>query len=210
MTGRGRTWALAALVAAQLLVGCGVGAEPAPLPLPWRGPEPASIAVWPVAVGLDGAPELLAGLDVALRSRGYRVPSLAVGSTLLAEAGVAIADDGSPADAAAAGQALGVDALAVLAVERFAGEFEPWRAVQWAFTWRVVSTRGHGVLWEWHHDGAWQRQVRDDGDPVPRVDDGLQPVAIGRREPSFRSAAEVVAWVHRLASQRLPVARRRP
>lgn len=201
----GRSWAVFA--GAWLLAGCQVGAVPATLP--WLGPEPASIAVWPIAVGQGDAPELLAGLDAALRSRGYRVPSLAVGRTLLAEADVAIAQDGAPADLTAAGQALGVDAIAMLVVTRFAAETEPWRSAHWAFTWRLQSTRGHGVVWECHHDGSWQRPGRDEGDAVPRIDDRLEPVALGRRELAFRSPAELVAWLHRFASQRLPAAGRR-
>jgi hypothetical protein len=195
---------LTVLAGAALLAGCQVGAAPAPLP--WRGPAPASLAVWPIAVGQGAAPELLVGLDAALRRRGFRVPSLAVGGTMLAEADVAIAPDGAPADLAAAGQVLGVDAIVVLVVERFRVEDDPWRSADWAFTWRLLSTRGHGVLWECHHDGAWQRPRRDEGDAVPRVDDRLEPVTLGRRELEFRSEAELVAWLHRFASQRLPAA----
>lgn len=196
-----------AAIAALLGAACSSLAPPEPMPL--RGPSPERIAIWPAVVGepepLRGT--LLVGLDGAVRARGHQGPSLAVGRELLAETELGLDASGAPADLAAVGKALRVDAVLVLSARRFDAEVEPWNGAAWSLSWRLWSTRGHGLLWQFDHDGAWQRQRRDDGDPVPRTDDDLHTVAIGGGPAqNFRDLPDLVRSLHRLACDHLPAA----
>ncbi len=193
-----------ALLVPTLLAACTVPSA-APAPVPLRGPVPERIAVWPDVVGPAAAEPLANGLDGAVRARGYRVPSRAVGAELLAGVEAGIDDQGVPQDAVRVGQTLSVDAVLVLVARRFDAEDAPWRGAHWDLSWRLWSTRGHGLLWEHDHRGSWRRTTRDDGDPVPRTDDVLQTVPIGGvAEPSYRDVDELVRTLHRLACERLP------
>lgn len=201
-----RTAALLAACLPALLGGCRIGAPP-PEPVPLRGPSPERVAIWPVVVGQGAGPSgpLLIGLDRAVRARGYLVPSLAVGQQLLVEKDVALADDGAPADLVAAGQALSADAVLLLHARRFDAQEQPWRGASWDLTWQLVSTRGHGVLWEQDHAGAWWRQMRDDSDPLARPTDDLQLVPIGAgAQPSYSSVEDLMRTLHRFVCEQLP------
>ncbi|HEX6812114.1 MAG TPA: hypothetical protein VF384_10865 [Planctomycetota bacterium] len=180
---------------------CRVGdVEPTPL----RGPMPQGIVVWPVLPEADQATqEVFAGLDLAVRQRGYEVQSLAVGTQLLAEAGLL---DGADPDAARIGPALGVDAVMRLQVGEFRMEGErSLRSAHWRLHWQLVSTRGGGVLWSHEHNGSWDRRDTDTGDPMRRYDAEPEIVPIGGSSvPNFRDAIDVAAWLHRRAMEHLP------
>ena len=74
---------------------CQLGGPVEPTPL--KGPTPHGIVVWPVLPEADVARDVFAGLDLAVRMRGYDVHSLAVGRQMLAEAGLL---EGAEPDAA--------------------------------------------------------------------------------------------------------------
>ncbi len=197
------------LLPVVVLAACASLAPPAPTPL--RGPSPERIAIWPVVVGEPSVrgDRLLVGLDAAVRNKGYSVPSLAVGRELLAELQTGLDERGAPLDPAAVGKALSADAVLVLVAPRFDAEESPWNGAGWTLSWRLWSTRGHGLLWQHDHDGAWRRQRRDDSDPLARPDDGLQAVPIGGAAPAnFRDLPDLVRSLHRLACDHLPVAAR--
>src|SRR5688572_9872236 len=71
---------LSCLVVFGAAAACRVGdVEPTQL----RGPMPQGIVVWPVLPEANRAPkDVFAGLDLAVRQRGYEVQSLAVGKQL--------------------------------------------------------------------------------------------------------------------------------
>lgn len=189
-------------LAAALLVALGACRFGDPEPTPLRGPEPAVVAIWP-HVAKEFAPAratLLAGLDGAVRARGYRVVTSPVAAEMLAAAGVA-----ADADPAAAGLALGADAVLVCAVRSFAAAGErPLQQAEWDLTWRLVSTRGMGVLWSWNDRGTWLRP-RDDGRPPGEPLDALPEVTnVGGGPVTYRGADELCAALHRSAMLRLP------
>ena len=201
-----------AAVATLLISGCASLVPPAPPePTPLHGPSPERVAIWPVVVGDPGVAgeRLLAGLDAAVRARGYAVPSLAVGRELLTDANVGLGADGAPLDAAAVGKALSADAVLVLHAPRFDADERPWDGATWTMSWRLWSTRGHGLLWQYDHDGGWRRQRRDDDDPMARYDDALRTAPIGGGAPvHFRDLTDLVRSLHRLACDHLPIAQR--
>ncbi len=172
-------------------------------PTPLLGPMPRSIVVWPVlAEPYRSQPEVFAGLDLAMRMRGYDVRSLAVGQQLLAEAG--LLED--PFDAARIGVVLGVDAVLRLDVREFTMVADRGlQSARWHLGWQLVSTRGGGVLWSFSHQGSWSRRDLDTGDPLRRYDDepGFVPIG-GSAVPNFHDAVEVAAWLHRHAMDHLP------
>ena len=171
-------------------------------PTPLKGPAPHGIVVWPVLS--DGvARDVFAGLDLALRGRGYEVHSLAVGQQMLAEAGLL---EGAEPDAARIGPALGVDAVMQLRVGAFAMEGgRSLRRAHWSLHWQLVSTRGRGVLWSYEHQGSWDRRDTDTSDPLRRHDADPEIVPIGGSSvPNFRDAIDVAAWLHRKAMEHLP------
>jgi hypothetical protein len=194
-----RRWPL--LLPLLLGVACTIGGAPTTIPL--RGPSPAGVLVWPVPIGAVD-PGLVVGVDAAIRERGYRVPSLAVGRELLHAAGIECDATGAPSDWAAIGRAADVDAVLLVVADEFVAEREPWRAADWSLRWQLWSTRGHGLLWEAEQAGAWRRNVRDDAGALERADDAMQPVELGSRRASFRSCEDLVRSLHRSACLRLP------
>jgi hypothetical protein len=179
-------------------------------PEPFAGPAPRAIAVWPWLdeAASPHAEALLADLDAIVRSRGYRVPSLAMVRQQLADAAVL---PGPPGDLAAVGRILEVDAVAVLDVAQFAADGDPLRSARWALGWRILSTQGRGPLWHHELTGRWDRRDYVDDDPLRRPDAEPDVVPFGGdRAPSFRSVRELAANLHRLAMDHLPIAVRRP
>lgn len=177
-------------------------------PLALAGPMPPSIGIWPLPDENAGAngPALLSDLDRAVRVRGYRVPSLAVGGQLLLDS----KPDGSmPAssDLQAIGDALRVDALLRLDVRRFdaAGEPGRFRGASWDLQWTLVSTRGGGELWRYEHAGSWRQRDTVTENPHRAFDAEPDYVPIGGdRTPNFHSVAELAAELHRSAMDHLP------
>ncbi|MCA8948895.1 MAG: hypothetical protein KDE27_05290, partial [Planctomycetes bacterium] len=119
---------------------------------PLAGPTPQRVAVWPVA----DEPVLLAGLDDALRGRGYTIVSTAVARQLLADAALLPPDTRAPrgAEVSAVGAALGADALLELEVSRFEASAGEFREARWDLTWRLVAARDGAVVWDYEHAGA--------------------------------------------------------
>ena len=190
---------LSCLIASFVAGACQLGSvEPTPL----RGPMPRGIVVWPVLPDAGVARDVFAGLDLAVRGRGYEVHSLDVGQQLLAEAGLL----GVEPDAARIGPALAVDAVMQLQVGAFTMEGErSLRSAHWSLQWQLVSTRGAGVLWSHEHQGSWHRRETDTSDPLRRYDADPEIVPIGGSSvPNFRDAIDVAAWLHRRAMEHLP------
>jgi hypothetical protein len=195
-----RAWSTTTTAAALAasLAACRVG-EPTPEPV--RGELPRVVAVWPRAVAADANGDCcLAGLDQALRGRGYRAVPVAVAAELLAAAPVA------PAGPAAAGAVLGCEAVMELVVGEFtASGARPLREAQWDLQWRLVSTRGAGVVWSQTLRGRWVAPTRDFGDPHRPLDAEPEIVPIGGGAPvTWRDEAELLAALHRTALARLP------
>lgn len=192
----------AVALAAPLLVALGACRFGDPEPTPLRGPEPAVVAIWP-HIAKEFAPAratLLAGLDGAVRARGYRVVTSPVAAEMLAAAGVA-----ADADPAAAGLALGADAVLVCAVRSFAAAGErPLQQAEWDLTWRLVSTRGMGELWSWNDRGTWLRPRADGRAPGEPLDALPEVANVGGGPVTYRGADELCAALHRSAMLRLP------
>jgi len=189
-------------LAAALLLALGACRFGDPEPMPLRGPEPAVVAIWP-HVAQEFAPAratLLAGLDGAVRARGYRVVTSPVATEMLAAAGVA-----ADADPTAAGLALGADAVLVCAVRSFAAAGErPLQQAEWDLTWRLVSTRGLGELWSWNDRGTWLRPRADGRAPGEPLDALPEVANFGGGPVTYRGADELCAALHRSAMLRLP------
>lgn len=177
-------------------------AEPTPVPL--RGEPPRTIAVWPRAgneatVGND---VLLDGLEAALHGRGYQV----VASRVAAELLQAASDGRTEPDPAAMGQVLVCDAVLQLVVREFtAAGTRPLREARWDLEWRLVSTRGEGVVWSFSNRGSWFPPQGDFGDPHRPLDAERDIVPIGG-DPriTYRNANELAASLHRMALSHLP------
>ena len=180
---------------------CQLGGKVEPTPL--KGPAPHAIVVWPVVSGAGVPRDVFAGLDLAVRGRGYEVQSFAVGQQRLAEAGLL---EGAEPDAAKIGPALGVDAVMQLQVGAFAIDGDrSLESARWSLQWQLVSTRGGGVLWSWEHHGSWHRRDTDTSDPLRRHDAEPEIVPIGGSSvPNFRDVIDVAAWLHKKAMEHLP------
>jgi hypothetical protein len=180
---------------------CQLGGKVEPTPL--KGPTPHGIVVWPVLSDAGVSRDVFAGLDLAIRGRGYEVQSLAVGRQMLAEAGLL---EGVEPDAARIGPALDVDAVMQLKVGAFAMDGDrSLRSAHWSLHWQLVSTRGQGVLWSYDHQGSWDRRETDTSDPQRRhdVEPDIVPIG-GSSVPNFRDAIDVAAWLHKKAMEHLP------
>lgn len=194
----------AALALSLIAVGCRFSmVEPQPL----AGPAPRGVAVWPSlsAQFADHEGALLTGLDAAVRSRGYRAVSLAVGRQLLVDSELWVPHALPPRDLTAVGQVLGVDALLVFEVREFETTEGEFRHARWDFAWQLVSTRGGGVLWRSDHHGTWSRsdEQRVDAQRSLEAEPEIIPIG-GTRAWNFRSVADLAANLHRLALDRLP------
>ncbi|MEO6596312.1 MAG: hypothetical protein ABIP94_16305 [Planctomycetota bacterium] len=181
--------------------GCRLGqAEPVAL----HGPAPRSVVVWPrlPEAFADVEQSLLAGLDIALRRRGYDVHSVAVGRQLLLEADLLTLEP----ELARVSALLAVDAVLQLDVGEFTASSDGLlQRARWDLGWRLLSTRGEGELWHYSHHGTWQRRELDTGDPLRRFDEEPDIVPIGGRgAPNFRDVVDLAAWLHRFALERLP------
>jgi hypothetical protein len=194
-----------------LLPACQV-AQVAPTPV--AGVEPATLAVWPhLDAGIEGvvAAEVLLPLDGAMRRRGYQVPSTAVVQRLLADRGHLAA---AP-DAEALGmlsELFGAEAVMVVEVRYWESDGEPLRHARWDLSWRLVSASDSDPArlverWSHTHHGAW-RQASPDPlglDALARHDGTTFPAHRGAGAPSYRSAGELLAALHLMAMERLPV-----
>ena len=193
-----------------LVASCRLGGSVQPIAL--RGPAPESIAIWPVANGSPDEPVgplLLAGLDAAALRRGYMLLSHEVTATLVFDSRASVDAAPSPAigenDLAGLGRRLNVDAILVLEVRRFESDTpDRLRSASWDLRWELQSTRGHGVLWSFEHNGSW-RPARDDEDPLRPLDAEPGPATIGSdRPPHFRDLRELSFWLNRHAMEHLP------
>ncbi len=177
-------------------------------PFPLAGPVPQSIGIWPLPdenAGTNGN-ALLSDLDRAVRARGYRVPSLAVGRQLMLDSRP---DGGVPgsSELEAIGDILRVDALLRLDVRRFDVDDEGgrFRSASWDLQWTLLSTRGGGELWSYEHTGSWRQRDTLVENPHRAFDAEPDYVPIGGdRLPSFRSVTELAAALHRTAMDHLP------
>ncbi|MFY9342596.1 MAG: hypothetical protein WAT39_08905, partial [Planctomycetota bacterium] len=115
---------------------------------------------------------------------------------------------GPEAGAAAAGGALGVDAVLKFAVREFAVRgHRPVQDASWEVEWRIEGAHG-GVLWSLPHRGTYRPPHADFGDPHRPLDAPRDVVPIGGRGPrAFQDADELLANLHRMAMARLPRAR---
>jgi len=175
-------------------------------PTPLRGPSPQGVAVWPTVAtaALPFERDLLAGADAALRANGYRAVAVAVGAQMLAERGLLKAG-AEPADLARVGKELAVDAVLCLDVRAFEVPSGAFDSARWDLGWRLLSTRGHGVLWEHEHHGAWARRDLDTRDPLRPLDAEKEVVPFGGdRQRDFRDVADLAANLHRMALAHLP------
>ena len=192
------------IATAGLLLGaCHV---PVITPEPLAGPAPRSIGIWPVANETAGphAWELLEGLDRAVRARGYRVPSREVCYRILFDS-VETAPTPTLDGAEGIGILFDVEALLVLEVRQFEAEGDPLRSASWDLQWRLLSTRGHGILWSHEHHGNWAQRPFADDDPLRPLDAEPDVVPIGGdRARSFRSVAELAAQLHQMTMAHLP------
>lgn len=194
---------LLATLLATTLGACRIGGVE---PLPISGVVPEVVAVWPVAIGAVPPESAVwfAGLSSALGRRGYRVLTPGITRELLG--GLDLALNVTNTDI---GRALRADALLRLEVREFEAEGSTaLQHAQWDLVWRLVSTRGHGVQWSYHHHGSYQQTARGTYDPGRSLDVHHAPpeiVPIGGRGPrGFRDAAELLAQLHNSAMERLP------
>ena len=188
--------------------GCRLGEAVVPLPI--AGPIPRVIAVWPWPVEPPHVPEsrvaqlrplLFTGLDLALQRRGYEIVTSAVASRLLAEPPFF---DGDRVDLAALRTEVGADAVLTLVVYAFELPDGGGKAADWDLAWELTSTTDGALLWRVEHRGHWQQRVAVDVHPHPRDEMDRGPVLFGDRQPDFRDAGDLMAWLHRYAFERLP------
>jgi hypothetical protein len=193
-----------------LLAGC-LGA-PRIEPVPFAGPAPRAIAVWPWTGTTAGAEpfadrgtSLLTGLDRAVAARGYRVQASAVVRELLASAAP---PPPTAAPWAAVGQELAVDAVLQVDVRRCSSEVSRTGRLQraaWDLQWRLLATADGAVLWQHEHHGAWRRADLEP-DPAYQRDDLPDPSPFGQAPPSFSDLGELLQHLHWQALQHLPAA----
>lgn len=200
----------------SLLAACRV----APVaPTPVAGAAPTTLAVWPrldaevagagVAAGVVAA-EVLLPLDGAMRRRGYQVPSTAVVQRLLADRGhLAAAPDAEAL--AMLTELVGAEAVMVLELRHWETEGEPLRHARWDLSWRLVAASESDPArlverWSHTHHGAWQQASPDPLglDALARHDGTTFPAHRSVGAPSYRSAGELLAALHRMAMEHLP------
>jgi hypothetical protein len=194
-----------------LLAGAGCQFAGAVDLVPFTGPAPRTIVVWPDVAGPFAAASatLLTGLDAAVRQRGYRVVSSAVAAQLLADAGLARDPiDGDPSHGDQVRRVTGADAVLQVDVEAFAtaadAPDERMQRADWDLTWRLVAPGSDAPLWQFAHHGHWDRRPPITVHPHPQLDDEMTPVLFGDHPPDFRDATDLLAWLHRFAMARLP------
>jgi len=182
-----------------VLAGCRIGGAE---PIPFGGAAPKTILVWPAVAEEFAAqqPVLFSGLDLAVRRRGYVVVATAVARQVLGDAGLPV--DG--VDGEQLRRATGADAVLHLIVHDFRVQGDRLQRADWDLAWELTSTTTGAVLWQFSHHGHWERRVPIEVHPHPRSDEDQPPVLFGDREPDFRDAADLVAWLHRYAMERLP------
>jgi len=190
------------LAASAAFAGCRVGGAEA---TPFRGAAPKTILIWPTVAAPFAAqqPVLLTGLDLAVRRRGHVVIATAVARQLLGDAGVPL----DPAEGPHGEQlfrATGADAVLRLIVRAFRVQGERLQRADWDLDWELRATATGAVLWQFSHHGHWERRVPIEQHPHPRSEEDQPPVLFGDREPDFRDASDLAAWLHRFAMERLP------
>lgn len=181
------------------VAGCRVGGVET---LPFRGPVPRTILIWPALAEPFAAqqPALFAGLDLAVRRRGHGVVASAVARQLLADGGLGPdANDGERIR-----RATGADAVLRLTVRRFDVHGDRLQSADWDLAWQLESLHSGALLWQFSHHGHWDRRAPVDEHPQPRLDEDYPPVLFGDRRADFRDAADLAAWLHRFALERMP------
>jgi hypothetical protein len=116
---------------------------------------------------------------------------------------LALGQPPTAAELARVGEQLGVDAvLQVTVADIDAGG--RGRPARWDVAWRLWSTRGSGLLWEFSDRGAYRRPAASE-DPMRGVDDdALRAVTVGDdAQPAFRGTEDLADWLHRTVLQRL-------
>lgn len=174
---------------------------------PLAGPAPRSIVIAPLAnrggaVGTDG---LLAGAELAMRERGYRVLPLGVGHDLIAQHELRPVVHLEAPDLRLVRDALDVEAVLLVEVFAFDADVQPFEAASWELQWRLLSTVSGAVLWQHRERGTWHRPLGEPVDPTraPGAERPVQP--FGQAAPSsFRSVADLAMSLHRTAAARLP------
>lgn len=182
-----------------VLTGCRIGGVE---PIPLRGAAPRTVLVWPAIDAQFAAwrQVLFTGLDLAVRRRGYTVVATAVARQLLADAGL----DPDGADGQQVFAATGADAVLRLTVHEFRVQGERLQRADWDLSWELTATVTGASLWQFSHHGHWDRRPPVDEHPHPRTEEDLPPAMFGDRAPDFRDAADLMAWLHRFALERLP------
>lgn len=191
------------LLLATMVGSCRIGGVE---PVPISGVVPAVVAVWPVAIGAEPPEAALwfSGLSSALGRRGYHVLTPGITRELLAASELTVS-----ATESEIGRALRADALLRLEVREFEADGSTaLQHAQWDLVWHLVSTRGHGEQWSFHHHGNYQQAARGSYDPGRSLDEFHTPpeiVPIGGRGPrGFRDPAELLAHLHNQAMEHLP------
>jgi len=184
---------------------CGTTAAPRPL----LGPAPRSIVIAPPHAGSGALPPPAAvafGADRALRGRGYHVLGLAVGFDLLRANDLVRVAWEEQQGLGRIGTELDVDAVLVIDVRRWEVDgSDRFDGASYDLGWRLLSTRGAGLLWENQLQGDYRRPVSEPLDPTRRPD--AQPAVMpfgGQRVPTFREPADLAAALHTAALSDLP------
>lgn len=189
-----------------LLPGCRIGEVPT---TPLLGPAPEGVLVLsprnrtgiPDRVLLD----VVAGVDTALRERGYRVLSLPVGFDLLRQQGIDPAGELSAEDGVRLKLTADVDAVLVIDVHGWQSSGRVLESATWDLDWRLLSTHSGGELWRHHDAGSWRPAPSRPLDPTraPDAEPDVQPFG-SSPSPVFRDAGELALALHRTAFQHLP------
>jgi hypothetical protein len=177
--------------------------------VPLQGPAPTAVVVAPFRDHTGGpglVPVLPAGLDAALRARGYRVLPLEVGHDLLRERALLQRGEPRPEELLAAGRDLDVDAVLVVDVHRFLVEGEgELDAAEWELDYRLLATDGGGLLWQRRLVGRYRRPAGERFDPTVDPMAERPPRPFGVSGPAaFRDLRELSAALHRAAFDHLP------
>lgn len=199
----------AILLSLLLLGACRIGVEA----LPISGDAPEVVAIWPIAIGAEPPDSQLwfAGLRGALSRRGYHVLPRGITAELLRRSDI-VTNAGNATNAgnlAEVGRALRADAVLRIEVRRFDAEGDSaLQHAEWDLKWQLLSTRGLGEQWACVHHGHYHQADRLTFDPGKSLDEQHDPpgiIPIGGRGPrSFRSAADLMANLNRMAMSRLP------
>jgi hypothetical protein len=175
-------------------------------PVPFTGPAPRSILVWPSVASDSMVHEdwLLAGVDHALARRGYDVTASVVARQVLADRELTPDADRQIGELSID---LAADAALFLIVYQFDAEGDPLHSARWDLAWELRSLRGGGVIWRFAHSGAWNRSMVVEENPLRPLDADPDLVPQKRQvAPNFRDAFELMSWLHHHAMEHMPAA----